>query len=84
MSVDRVMPVKSPIGLMSLSSFEACASERLEEPEVDTVESEEEDGWDGWPKRACCRLGSCCWAAWDVGDDTERLSCRSWGVLEKA
>lgn len=47
MSVDRVMPVKSPIGLMSLSSFEPCVSERLEEPEVDTVESEEEDGWDG-------------------------------------
>jgi protein-L-isoaspartate O-methyltransferase len=56
MSVERVMPVKSPIGLMSLSSFEACARERLEEPEVDTVESEEEDGWVGWPKRACCRF----------------------------
>jgi hypothetical protein len=44
MVLDRVMPTKSPIGLMSLSSFEPCASERLEEPEVDTVESEEEEG----------------------------------------
>lgn len=61
MVVDNVMPVKSPIGLMSLSSFEACASERLEEPDVDTVESDEDDGWDGWPRRACCLwLGGCC------------------------
>lgn len=44
MLVDSEMPVKSPIGLMSLSSFEPCASERLEEPDVETVESEEEDG----------------------------------------
>lgn len=44
MAVDRVMPVKSPTGLMSLSSFEACGSERLEEPDVDTVESDEEEG----------------------------------------
>ncbi len=41
---ESVMPVKSPIGLMSLSSFEPCASERLEEPEVETVESDEEEG----------------------------------------
>lgn len=44
MAVERVMPVKSPIGLMSLSSFEPCLSERLEEPDVDTVESDEDEG----------------------------------------
>lgn len=53
MAVDKVMPVKSPIGLMSMSSLEACASERLDEPDVDTVESDEEEGWVGWPRRAC-------------------------------
>jgi hypothetical protein len=70
---------------MSLSSFEPCASERLEEPDVDTVESEEEEGWLGWPRRACCRAGCCGCAAWGFGDETERLlSWRSCGVLEKA
>jgi hypothetical protein len=45
MVVDRVMPAKSSIGfLTSLSSFVACARERLEEPDVDTVESDEEEG----------------------------------------
>lgn len=44
MADDNEMPVKSPIDLMSLSSFEPCFSERLEEPEVDTVESDEEEG----------------------------------------
>lgn len=87
MAVDKVMPVKSPIGLMSISSFEPCARERLDEPDVDTVESEEEEGWVGWPRRACWRGGCgccCCWGDWGFGDDTERVSCRSWGVLEKA
>lgn len=44
MAVDSVMPAKSPMGLMSMSSFEVCAVERLDEPDVDTVESDEEEG----------------------------------------
>lgn len=41
--------------LASLSSFESGgwpADERLEDPEVDTVESDEEEGCEGWPSRA--------------------------------
>ena len=41
--------------LMSLSSFvarEGPAIERLDEPDVETVESDEEEGWEGCPLRA--------------------------------
>lgn len=41
--------------LMSLSSFDTSggpARERLEDPDVDTVESEEDEGCEGWPSRA--------------------------------
>lgn len=44
----------------ALSSFEANwgpINERLDEPDVDVVESEEDDGCDGWPSLApdkCC------------------------------
>jgi hypothetical protein len=50
--------------LMSLSSLVPAggpAEERLEEPDVDTVESDEEEGWLGWPSRAWAAWGgSCC------------------------
>jgi hypothetical protein len=60
------------------------ASERFEEPEVDTVESEEEDGCDGWPRRVWLTwLGSCC-SACGFGAETDLFSCRNCGVLEKA
>jgi hypothetical protein len=72
---------------MSLSSLETLggpARERLDEPDVETVESEEEEGGEGWPRRGCFTwVGSCC-RAWGLGADTDLLSCRSWGVLEKA
>lgn len=73
--------LKSP---SSLALNDGATSERFDEPEVDTVESEDEDGWVGWPRRAeftacvCCERG--CWC----GADDDRESCRSWGVLEKA
>lgn len=41
--------------LMSLSSLDTSGGpvdERLEDPDVDTVESEEEEGCEGWPSRA--------------------------------
>lgn len=74
--------LKSP---SSRAEKEGAASERLEEPEVDTVESDDEDACVGWPRRGevvagaccCCRVGVC-WAEVDL------FSWRSWGVLEKA
>lgn len=38
------------------------ADERLEEPEVDTVESDEEEGCEGWPRRAWLAGLEDCWA----------------------
>jgi hypothetical protein len=36
-------------------------TERLEEPDVETVESDDEEGWDGCPRRAWFTwLGTCC------------------------
>jgi hypothetical protein len=66
--------LKSP---SSRAANDGAASERLEEPEVETVESDDEDGWVGWPKRvgfaACCCCGRpCCCCA-----DIDRVSCRS-------
>jgi len=55
------------------------ADERLDDPDVETVESDDEEGWDGWPSRAWC-WGS----SWLLGAETERLSWRNWGVLLKA
>jgi hypothetical protein len=53
--VDRVMDeAKLSAGFRlspSLGMCEGLAEERLEEPDVDTVESEEDDGWVGWPRR---------------------------------
>ena len=51
--------------LRSLSSFTpmvAPPDERLEEPEVETVESEEDEGWEGCPSRdwVVVWLGGCC------------------------
>jgi hypothetical protein len=73
---DNDIPAKWSIGfLMSPSSLEALggpASERLEEPDVETVESDEEDGWVGWPRRPCFTwVGSCCVAwFWGIGADS--------------
>jgi hypothetical protein len=78
----------SPIGfLRSLSSLVPIggpADERLDDPEVDTVESDEEEGCDGWPSRVWLTwLGSCC-RTWGAGVETDRVSWRSWGVVLKA
>jgi hypothetical protein len=45
---------KLSAGFRLSPSLGMCAGlprERLDEPEVDTVESEEEEGWVGWPRR---------------------------------
>jgi hypothetical protein len=65
-------------------SFAGLATDRLEEPDVETVESEEDEGWEGCPRRAwLTELGACCWA-WGSGADTDLFSWRSPGVLENA
>lgn len=73
--------------LRSLSSLEGNAgatSERLDEPEVDTVESDEDEGCEGWPSRGGLAGGPKCWGVCWFGADEDLLSCRSCGVLEKA
>lgn len=64
--VERLMEA----GRLSMTDFlkspssravnEGAASERLDEPDVDTVESEDEDAWVGWPRRAGFAACSCC------------------------
>jgi hypothetical protein len=45
----------------SLTTCDGLATERLEEPEVETVESDEDEGWEGCPRRAWFTwLGACC------------------------
>lgn len=53
-----------------LATSDGPADERFDEPDVETVESEDEEGWDGWPSRAWCSI-------WLLGAETERLSWRS-------
>lgn len=65
--------------LSSLALSGAPANERLDEPDVDTVESEEDEGWDGCPSLAWVTLGKSVFGA-----ETDLFSCRSWGVLLKA
>lgn len=65
----------------SLAAKAGVARERFEEPEVDTVESEEEEGCEGWPNLEGFAGCVSCWA---FGADEERFSWRSCGVLEKA
>jgi hypothetical protein len=72
--------------LAPLSSFagnDGAASERFDEPDVDTVESDDEDGYVGWPSRVAFVDWACSRVCW-LGADEDRFSCRSWGVLEKA
>jgi hypothetical protein len=69
--------------VMALSSLEVgcgLVNDRLEDPDVETVESDEEDGWLGWPS---FDVGSCC-SAWGLGADVDLFSWRSCGVLENA
>lgn len=73
--------LKSP---SSLAEKDGAASERLEEDDVDTVESEDEEAWVGWTARgtfAACS-GGCCCCCGCAGVDL--VSWRSCGVLEKA
>jgi hypothetical protein len=76
------------LGFRFSASREACtalATDRFDEPEVDTVESDEDDGWEGCPSRAWFMwLGSCCWAPCGSGADTDLLPCCSPGVVWKA
>lgn len=68
---------------MTISSLVANggpAIELLEEPAVDTVESEDDEGCVGWPRRAGFICGMLC----GFGADVDLFSERNWGVLEKA
>lgn len=69
--------------LSSLAENEGATSERFDEPDVDTVESDDEDGCEGWPNRAVFAGWASCSACW-FGADVDLFSCRSCGVLEKA
>lgn len=66
-----------------LSSFEAayCAAvvERLDEPEVEAVDSDDDDVW-VW----CASLAGLFCRACEAGADVDLTSWRSCGVLEKA
>ena len=55
------------------------ASDRLEEPEVETVESDDDEACVGWPDRGGFADWTCwCWV------DADLVSWRNCGVLEKA
>lgn len=62
-----------PITLSSFDANCAAAIERLDEPDVDTVESDEDDGCEGCPRRA----GFNCCSVRELGADVDELSCRS-------
>lgn len=83
--VDSVMDDAAlSFGFLFSPSLNGFATERLEEPEVETVESEEDEGWEGCPRRAWFTwLGACC-ETWGCGDETDLFSWRSGGVVEKA
>jgi hypothetical protein len=68
----------------SLAAADGPAKERLDDPEVDTVESEDDEGCEGWPRRVwLAGVGSCCWTTWGEGA-VGLFSWRNWGVLLKA
>ncbi len=63
----------------SLGTNEGPIRERFDDPEVETVESDEDDGCDGWPSRPW--VGDCC-GTFDA--EADLFSTRNEGVALKA